>query len=124
MRVLGADENGNIYVLRSNISLETDRDRSGFKSRVYFLQYLSEDLKLLWERELLTSFEDGHIADVQMNNGRVVVVGFLNNRKAKTFTFYIQSLDNKGNWVNKPKEVDQFIANDIDEDDKPGSIHY
>jgi len=123
MRVLGSDEEGNIYVLRSNISLETDRDRSGFKSRVYFLQYLSNDLKLLWEKELLTSFEDGHIADVQMNNGRVVVVGFLNNRKEKTFTFYIQALDNRGNWVNKPKEVDQFIANDIDEDDKPGIIN-
>lgn len=58
-----------------------------------------------------------------MNNGRVVVVGFLNNRKEKTFTFYIQALDNRGNWVNKPKEVDQFIANDIDEDDKPGIIN-
>ena len=42
MRVLGSDEEGNIYVLRSNISLETDRDRSGFKSRVYFLQYFLE----------------------------------------------------------------------------------
>ena len=123
MRVLGADELGNIYVLRSNISLETDRDRSGFKSRVYFLQYLNENMQMMWEKELLTSFEDGHIADVQMNNGRVVVVGFLNDRKAKSFTFYIQSLDNNGNWVGKPKAVDQFIANDIDEDDKPGIIN-
>ncbi|MFZ7145510.1 MAG: hypothetical protein ACO1G6_09235, partial [Bacteroidota bacterium] len=123
MRVLGSDEEGNIYVLRSNISLETDRDRSGFKSRVYFIQYINTDLKLIWEKELLTSFEDGHIADVQMNNGRVVVVGFLNNRKEKLFTFYIQALDNKGNWVDKPKEVDRFIANDIDEDDKPGIIN-
>ena len=38
MRTLGADETGNIYVLRSNISLDTDRDRSGFKNTVYFLQ--------------------------------------------------------------------------------------
>lgn len=123
MRTLGSDDDGNIYLLRSNISLETDRDRSGFRSRVYFLQYLNSDLKIVWEKELLTSFEDGHIADVQMNNGRVVVVGFLNDKKSKTYTFYIQALDNHGNWVAKPKEIDRFVATDLDEDDKPGVIN-
>ncbi len=123
MRTLGADENGNIYLLRSNLSLDTDRDRSGFKNRVYFLQYLNADLKLIWEKELLTSFEDGHIADVQFNNGRVVVVGFLNDRKSKTYTFYIQSLDDKGEWVNKPKEIDKLSSIELDEDDKPGIIN-
>ena len=123
MRTLGADENGNIYLLRSNLSLDTDRDRSGFKNRVYFLQYLNADLKLIWEKELLTSFEDGHIADVQFNNGRVVVVGFLNDRKSKTYTFYIQSLDDKGEWVNKPKEIDKLSSIELDEDDKPGTIN-
>ena len=123
MRTLGADETGNIYVLRSNISLDTDRDKSGFKNRVYFLQYLNTELKIIWEKELLTSFEDGHIADVQFNNGRVVVVGFLNDRKAKSYTFYIQALNDSGNWVGKPKEIDRFSSSELDEDDKPGIIN-
>ncbi|MBK7570666.1 MAG: hypothetical protein IPI10_03235 [Bacteroidetes bacterium] len=123
MRTLGADETGNIYVLRSNISLDTDRDKSGFKNRVYFLQYLNTELKIIWEKELLTSFEDGHIADVQFNNGRVVVVGFLNDRKAKTYTFYIQALNDSGTWVGKPKEIDRFSASELDDDDRPGVIN-
>lgn len=122
-RTLGSDENGNIYFLRSNMSLETDREKSGFKSRVYYLQCMNSELKILWEKELLTSFEAGHIADVQMNNGRVVVVGFLNDKKTKTYTFYIQSLDEKGDWVGKPKQIDRLVSTDLDEDDKPGIIN-
>ncbi len=123
MRILGADENGNVYVLRSNISLETDRDRVGFKSRVYFLQYLNQDLKLIWELELAAPYENGRIADVQINNGRVVVVSFLNDRKSKSYTFFIQALSDKGGWIGSPVEIDKFIANDLDEDDKPGVIN-
>ncbi len=122
MKILGADEFENIYLLRSNLSLENDRERSGFRSREYYLQQYSASLILNWEKALVPSIENARISDVQLNNGRIVVVSYMFERKSKTYTFFIQSMNPKGEWLGKATPIDQFSANQLDEDDKPGII--
>lgn len=123
MRILGADEDGNFFLLRSNMSLDSDRDRTGFRNRYYELEYYNADLHMLWERELVTSYENGKVSDVEMNNGRIIVTGYVNDKKAKSFTFYTQSINAEGKWLGTPVLLDQFYASDLDENNKPGIIN-
>ena len=96
MKILGSDEFENIYLLRSNLSLENDRERSGFRSREYYLQQYSVALNLNWEKQLVPSIENARISDVQLNSGRIVVVSYTFERKSKTYSFFIQSMNSKG----------------------------
>lgn len=123
LRILGADEDGNFFLLRSNISMETDREKSGFRSRYYELEYYNAGLNPVWQRELVTSYENGHVADVQMNNGRIVVTGYVYDRKAKKYTFYSQLLTNEGRWAGPAVELDSFNSSSLDEDNKPGILN-
>ena len=120
--ILGENESGNFYVLRSNISLENDRDRSGFRNRVYILQYYSSEMTLIWDNELLTSYENGHISDVKFINGRIIVAGYIYDKKSKFYYFYAQYLDETGKWIGKPESLDNFSAEFLDENNKPGFI--
>jgi hypothetical protein len=122
MKILGTDENENVFLLKSNLSLDSDRDHSGLRNREYYLQLLSPDLKVIWEKELMTSYENGHITDVQINNGKLVVVGYIFERKLKQYTFYIQAMLSDGSWQGTPVLIDQFLATQLNEDDKPGIV--
>jgi len=120
--ILGESDDGGFYVLRSNMSLEHDKQRSGFKNRTYVLQSFSDDLVLRWEKNLLTSFADGYISDVTLANGRVIVTSYLNPRKSKTYYFYAQYLDGRGNWVDKPVLLDSVLTEKLDDNNKPGLL--
>ena len=85
--ILGENESGNFYVLRSNISLDNDRERSGFRNRTYILQYYSSEMSLIWDKELLTSYENGHISDVKFINGRIIVASYIYDKKSKFYYF-------------------------------------
>jgi hypothetical protein len=121
--ILGEDYNENIYVLRSNLSLKNNKERSGFRNRTYQLQYFSGNLNLQWEKELRTSFEDGHITDVRLVNGKVIVTSYLLDKKSKNYYFFAQYLDDKSQWTGQPVLLDSFPAENFDDNDKPGLIH-
>ena len=120
--ILGENESGNFYVLRSNMSFDNDRERSGFRNRVYILQYYSSDMAVIWDKELKTSYEDGHITDVNIINGSVIVTSYIFDKKIKQYYFYAQYIDADGKWVGKPVPLDNFSAEIFDDDNKPGMI--
>src|SRR5688572_27676045 len=63
LRILGTVEEG-YYLLRSNMTFGNDKSRSGFRSRKYVLQLISDDLRIRFSQPLDVSCEDCHIADV------------------------------------------------------------
>ena len=85
MQILGATDNADFFLLRSNLSLENDRERAGIRNRLYILGYYSAELSPIWEKELKTSYLDGHVTDVFMNNGKVLVTGYISNKKREYF---------------------------------------
>ena len=87
--ILGQNEEENFFVLRSNMSLESDKEHSGFRNRTYQIQYFSSEMNLIWEKELKSSYEDGRISDVKMVNGKIVVTSYLNDKKSRRFYFYV-----------------------------------
>ncbi len=121
--ILGENEDGNYFVLRSNMAFESFRGSSGFKNRTYILQNYSSDLTLLWEKELLTSYNDGHIIDVSLVNGRIIATSYIIDKKEKIWYFYVQYLDNSGKWVGNPVPVDSFSSDVADDDNKPQVIY-
>ena len=120
--ILGENEKGNFYVLRSNMSLANSREHSGFRNRTYVLQYYSSEMSLIWDKELATSYENGHISDVKLINGRVIVTSYIVDKKSKLYYFYAQCIDEGGKWIAKPEPLDNFSADFLDENNKPGLI--
>ena len=104
------------------MSLAHDRERSGFRNRNYQLQYYSSAMALLWEKSLLTSYKDGHLSDVALVNGKVLVTSYLINKRTKVYYFYVQYMDRSGNWMGNPMMIDSLAADKIDENNKPGII--
>lgn len=122
MRILGADEEENFYVLRSNISLQTDRDRSGFRNRQYTVQLFSSSLRLVWEKEIHGPLENSRISDVTLINGQLVITYYISNKKTKEYKFYCSRVGKDGKWDGNVVELDTFAADDFDEDNKPGLL--
>ena len=120
--ILGENENENFYVLRSNTSLDNTKEYSGFRNRSFMLQYFSTGLSLIWEKELLTSYENGHISDVKLINGHILVFSYIIDKKSKTCYFYSQFLDDKGKWIGKPEPVYNVSTELLDENTKPSLI--
>lgn len=122
LRILGSDEEDNFYILRSNISLLTDRDRAGFRNKVYVLQRFAPDLSLRWEKELRGPLENSRISDVSLINGKIIVTYFTADKKSKQYVFYCSTVTADGKWDGKVVELDRFLSDDFDEDNRPGMI--
>ncbi len=122
LKILGENEDGSFYVLRSNLPLDNSRESSGFRNRTYVIQLYSSGLNLLWDKELVTSYENGHISDVKLINGRVIVVSYIIDKKSKQYNFYTQCMDEAGKWVAKPEPLINVATDLLDENIKPGLI--
>ena len=72
-KVIGQDEYG-YYVLMSNLSLNSESDRVGFKNRKYKLTYFNSALTLVWEKTLDPFSKDAVIDAVTFFNGKIVVI--------------------------------------------------
>ncbi len=104
------------------MSFDNDRDREGFRNRFYMLALYSSELNLVWERELHALSEDGHITDVNIINGKVVVVSYVANKKSKVYTFSAQYVTSEGKWENSPAVLDSFVSDGISKENKPKLI--
>ena len=119
LKIIGSDGDG-FYVLRSNLSLSSTKDRSGFKSRKYLLQYYGMELNLHWEQELTAPAEGGKIADVQVMDDKVIVLFYTRDKASKKFNFYVQFINASGKWQDQAVLLDDFSADEFDEENKPG----
>jgi hypothetical protein len=121
LKIIGGDDEG-FFVLRSNISLDTDRERAGLRSRRYFLQYYSLEMMLKWEGELNAPSDDARFADIKVVSGRVLVVTYDQDRSTRQLRFYAQYLGTGGAFVGSPRLIDTVAVSRLDEDDKPGIL--
>ncbi|MBK6444076.1 MAG: hypothetical protein IPF81_01830 [Bacteroidetes bacterium] len=121
LKIIGSDGDG-FFVLRSNISLNSVRDRSGFKNRKYLMQYFGNDLNLRWEEELLSPLEGGKITDIQVMGDKAMVLFYTRDKTTKQFNFYSQFLNTSGKWLSQPVLLDAFSTEEFDEENKPGIL--
>ena len=95
VKVIGQDDEG-FYLLQSNLSLATERDRVGFKNRKYKISYYDFNLKQKWNK-VLTAFEDGaSVEAVTFFNNHLLVLQSHWHRGENTVTFFADLYNNNG----------------------------
>ena len=121
LKILGAADDG-YYLLRSNLTFGNDRMRSGFRSRKYLLQRLSEDLRITFSQPLNINCEDCHIADIAVAGSRVVVLYSTFDKSKKILQLHLQQLDGQGNNTGSPVLLIETGAEKVDDENQPDLI--
>jgi hypothetical protein len=121
LRILGAVEGG-YYLLRSNLTFGNDKTRSGFRTRKYLLQLLSEDLRILSSQPLALGCEDCHIADVGIIGTNAAVLYTTFDRSKKMVQLSVRKLDAAGNSSGNPVLLLETGAERMDDEQQPDFI--
>ncbi|MBL0340439.1 MAG: hypothetical protein IPP71_05620 [Bacteroidetes bacterium] len=106
-KVIGQDEDG-YFVLMSNLSMNIENDRVGFKSRKYKLTYFNKTLTLKWEKTIESSNSESAIETVTFFNEKVVVISSIYNRNEDKVSYYISTIDPTGALQSIEKPVSSF----------------
>jgi hypothetical protein len=117
LKILGADDEG-YFILRSNFSFLSDRDRSLFKSRKYDLQYYTDNLILKWSQTLTTENDNRKISDIILAGNKVTLLLSEYSKENKTLSLYAQQIDKSGKY-SPPVLIHALRAEKIDDDNKP-----
>ena len=104
VKVLGQEEEG-FYLLQSNLSLQIQRDRVGFRNRKYKIGFFNAALQQKWEKKLEEANDQRNIDLVVMFNGRPIIITSEWKKSENLITFYADVLNNKGNSFIKEKKI-------------------
>ncbi len=122
LHILGSVESG-YYLLRSNMSFNSEQGHSGFKSRKFLLQLISDDLRAIVSQPLILSCEDCHIADVGIIGSKVAVTYTSFDKSQKLMRLFIQKLDEQGKFSGDPMLLMEITADKADEEIQPDLIY-
>ena len=104
VKVIGQEENG-FYLLQSNISLQTQRDRIGFKNRKYKISYYNYALQLKWTKKLEEENDQNNIDIVTMFRNHPMIITSKLERSDNTITFFGQMMNADGNAFIPSKKI-------------------
>lgn len=121
LKIIGSAADG-FFVLRSNISLVSGRDKVGFRTRKYQLQYFSEAMVLKMEQDLSAPVEDGHITDITMLGDEVLLIYYTMEKGRSLYKFFASRVNKSGAVEGSPVFLDELSAESIDDENKPGII--
>ena len=121
LKIIGTDDDG-FYILRSNISFETARDHSGFRTRRYGIEYFDFEMHLKWSKQLTASIQDAKIIAVQLINDKILVISSTAEKKTKLYRIYAQYMNGKGDYEDEPVLLEEMNYEKISDDSKPDII--
>ena len=104
VKVIGQEDNG-FYLLQSNISLLTQRDRIGFKNRKYKISYFNYALQLKWTKKLEEENDQNNIDIVTMFRNHPMIITSKLERSDNTITFFGQMMNADGNAFITSKKI-------------------
>ncbi len=108
-KVIGQDATG-YFLLMSNLSLNTESDRVGFKSRKYKIARFGTALDKKWSKEIEPASADENIDAVTFFNNKVLIVTSLYNKQDETVRCKFITVDNEGVFSNPPNSLVTFSA--------------
>lgn len=98
MKIMGQDEEG-FFLLQSNLPLDLDRDKIGFKSRKYRISYFTFNLIPLWSKTVDVIQPGGTVETISMLNSDVLVLSSQENKNNKTISVYGRIINAKGSDI-------------------------
>lgn len=102
-KVIGQDEAG-VYVLMSNLSLETSRDHFGLKSRKYEMSYYSYNLQEKWHKVPEANPTTSYVENISFFNNQLIVISS-EELKGGEVRLYITVYNDKGEITIKGKQI-------------------
>jgi hypothetical protein len=115
LKVAGYDANG-FFVVGSNISLRTDRDRAGFTKRKYAVAYYTDDLHKQWE-QYIDLFDDEKVIGFTDLPDKMLFLYSRELRKEKKTEIYAYMIGSQGIF-SQPVLISALNLQEIDNPDK------
>ncbi len=104
LKVIGQGDTG-IFVLHSNLSLESQNDRIGLRTRKYRLSYFDFSLRPLWWKNLVPHPESASIESVSFFNGKGIVISSDWNKSENALNIFMDIYDTKGSLEISGKQI-------------------
>ncbi len=104
LKVIGQDDNG-VFVLHSNLSLESTVDRIGLRSRKYRFSYFDFNLKPQWWKNLISHPESATLEAVSFFNGKGFVISSDWNRSENNLLIYLDIYNSRGELEMAGKQI-------------------
>ncbi|MBK7886191.1 MAG: hypothetical protein IPJ86_02475 [Bacteroidetes bacterium] len=120
-KVIGQDESG-IYLLMSNLSLESGRDRFGLKTRKYELSFYTYDLQRKWKKDPVPDPSSGTLENIAFFNNTTVIITSEQIRANNTCNLYIEVINAKGESIVKGRKVYTGNINKVADLAKPKGL--
>ena len=121
LKIIGTDDEG-FYILRSNLSLDNDKDHFGFRSRKYALGFIDFEMHMKWNQSLTASVPEGRIASVQSFNNRILVISSKTEKQTKQYKVFAQYINSKGVYEGQVISLDSLEVGKINDDSKPDVV--
>ncbi len=102
--IIGQQENG-VFLLMSNLSLESSRDRFGLKSRKYELSFYGYDLQQKWKKEPVADPSAGSFENVGFFNNHAILITSEQVKGTTGFNLYIEAINAKGESIIRGRKV-------------------
>jgi hypothetical protein len=95
IKVIGQDDDG-IFLLESNLSFESDRDRVGFKSRKFKVAYFNHQLQPKWIKEIEPMPADASVQAITFSQEKILIISTVFNRAQNKVSLFSQWMNDKG----------------------------
>lgn len=118
VQVAGYDDQG-VYVVMSNLSLESNRDRIGLRNRKYELSYYLYDLQQKWKLTPSAEPSTGTLENIGYFNNSMVIVTSEQIKSSNSCNLYIEVINSKGESIVKGRKVYHGGINRSSDMDKP-----
>lgn len=116
LKIAGQDDDG-FFLLQSNISFDTDRDKVGFKSRKYKITYYDFELNEKWNRVFAKKDDDIPVENIAFGNGELILCYTEINFEKDAVTIFAYSLSGK-NKLSEKFKIAELNFTDLSELDK------
>lgn len=116
LKIAGQDDDG-FFLLQSNISFDTDRDKVGFKSRKYKITYYDFELNEKWNRVFAKKDDDIPVENIAFGNGELILCYTEINFEKDAVTIFTYSLSGK-NKLSEKFKIAELNFTDLSELDK------
>jgi hypothetical protein len=107
VKVIGQKENG-YFVLMSNMSMNTETDRVGFKNRKYKIAWFSLSLEKKWSKAIEPTSSEMYIDAVTFDNEKILIVFSNYIKQDQKVKYTISTVDSDGKFFIDNKSTVDF----------------
>ncbi len=116
VKIAGQDQDG-FFLLQSNISFDTDKDKVGFRSRKYKITYYDFDLNEKWSRVFVKKEDEIPVENIAFGNAELILCYTDINFEKDVVTLFAYSLNGK-NKISEKFKIAELTFTDLSELDK------